>query len=366
MTQRERFIKCALRQPIDRAPLIIGFGPWPETAERWAKENGAGSDAWFEGLDYDNRVVGVFGIDSMLKAFYWPNYEQEIFSRENGKITFRDYLGNICEACEGKSGIPNVIKSPVETLEDWEKIKRERLNPHDPERFPENWADIVKALNEGDAPVQIGAFPWGLFGSLRDLMGTKECLIAFYDSPELVHRIMADLTDFWLVLYEKACKDLKVDMVHIWEDMSGKAGSLLSPAMIEEFMLPHYRRIRKFADEHDIPVFSVDTDGDCEELIPVFASAGVNMMFPFEVTAGCDVVALHEKYPYMSMQGGIDKEVIAKGKPAIDTELARIEPLLSKTGYFPSLDHCIPPEIGFDDYCYYVKKLRELIFKHAR
>lgn len=77
----------------------------------------------------------------------------------------------------------------------------------------------------------------------------------------------------------------------------------------------------------DIAVIQVDTDGDCEELIPLFAGAGVNMMLPFEVTAGCDVVALRRKYPYMSMMGGIDKMEIAKGKEAIDRELKRIEPL---------------------------------------
>ena len=87
------------------------------------------------------------------------------------------------------------------------------------------------------------------------------------------------------------------------------------------------------------------------------------MMLPFEVTAGCDVVALRRKYPYMSMMGGIDNMEIAKGKEAIDRELKRIEPLLFETGYFPALDHLIPPEISYADYTYFVNRLHDIIFQ---
>ena len=194
-------------------------------------------------------------------------------------------------------------------------------------------------------------------------MGVEGSLFAFYDMPELVKEIMDSLTDFWLAIYEKICKDVQVDILHIWEDMSGKQGSLVSPDMIREFMLPNYQKLSQFAKEHNIGVVQVDTDGDCEALIPLFAEAGVNMMLPFEVSAGCDVVALRRKYPYMSMMGGIDKMEIAKGKEATDRELQRIEPLLFETGYFPALDHLIPPEISYEDYTYFVNRLHDMIFQ---
>lgn len=121
------------------------------------------------------------------------------------------------------------------------------------------------------------------------------------------------------------------------------------------------QKFKDLCDKYDIPVFMVDTDGNCEELIPIFAEAGVNLMLPFEVAAGCDVVAWREKYPYMAMMGGIDKRDIAKGKEAIDRELERISPLLNKPGYFPALDHLIPPEISYEDYKYFVNRLIEMV-----
>ena len=361
MTNRERTIHCALNKPIDRSPFCFYFGPWTETAERWKKENGKGENAWREGFGFDEAVqaLGSMGV-SML---HYPEFETKILKREGNKIISQDFLGEIVESYEGVSNIPKILKSPVETREDWENLKKSKLNPDDPGRFPENWDEMVRQLNDSDAPVQLGVYPCGLYGTLRDLMGVEKSLCAFYDEPELVKDIMGYLTDFWICIYEKICKVVKADILHIWEDMSGKQGSLISPAMVQEFMLPNYRKLRDFAEAHGIQIMQVDTDGNPEELIPLFAEAGVNMMMPFEVSGGCDIVALRKKYPYMSMMGGIDKREIAKGRAAIDAELNRIKPLINKPGYFPALDHLIPPEISYDDYRYFVNQLKELIFR---
>ena len=120
---------------------------------------------------------------------------------------------------------------------------------------------------------------------------------------------MDTLTDFLIELYKKIIKDVKADIIHIWEDISGKQGSLISPDMVREFMLPNYCKLKDFAEANGTHVMQVDTDGNCEELIPLFAEAGVNMMLPFEVTIGCDVVALQKKYPYMSMMGGVPVDI---------------------------------------------------------
>ena len=177
------------------------------------------------------------------------------------------------------------------------------------------------------------------FGTARELMGVENLLISFYDQPEMVKDIMDYLTDFWIALYEKVCRHVRVDCIHIWEDMSGKQGPLISPDMIRAFMLPNYIKIADFARQHDIP---------------------------FEVAAGSDVVQYREQYPEFSMLGGIDKRAIAMGKKSIDEELRRIEPMLHKNGYFPALDHLIHPEVSWKDFCYYSKCLREMIEGHRR
>jgi hypothetical protein len=91
------------------------------------------------------------------------------------------------EIWKGGSTIPRIIENPVKDRASWEKLKTERLNPDDPLRFPDNWEDLARKYNEGDKIIQLGWFPYGLFGTLRDMMGVEELLVAFYDDPALIH-----------------------------------------------------------------------------------------------------------------------------------------------------------------------------------
>ena len=61
------------------------------------------------------------------------------------------------------------------------------------------------------------------------------------------------------------------------------------------------------------------------------------------------------------MGGNIDKRVLIKGKNEIEAEVMEKVPfLLEKGGYFPSVDHMVPPDVPFDNFCYYINLLREI------
>ncbi|HNT35801.1 MAG TPA: uroporphyrinogen decarboxylase family protein, partial [bacterium] len=213
-----------------------------------------------------------------------------------------------------------------------------------------------------DIPIQMGYFPdVGIFGGLRWLLGDEECLIAFYTMPDLVHEIMDHLTSLYLTVFEKVVREIRVDVIHIWEDMCGRQGPLISPAHWEEFISPNYRRIRAFADTHGIPVISVDTDGNPDRITPPMIHSGVNLLFPLEVAAGCDINDLQARYPNLAFMGGIDKRVLAEGHAAIDRELNRIKPAIVRGRYIPDLDHLIPSDVSWDNYCHYARSLKELV-----
>jgi uroporphyrinogen decarboxylase len=174
---------------------------------------------------------------------------------------------------------------------------------------------------------------------------------------------MDHLTSIFLTVFEKVTEEIRVDIIQIWEDMCGRQGPLISPDHWNEFMAPNYRRIKEFAIRHDIPLISVDTDGNSELIIPPMMQAGVNYLFPMEVAAGCDVNVLRDKYPSLGMMGGIDKRVLAVGPGAIDRELDRIRPAMQKGRYIPDLDHNIPDDISWENYCYYAEKLKSAVGK---
>ena len=355
MNNRERIINTILNKPVDRQPLVAFFGPWYETLQRW-KNEGLTSDDWSEGLGLDPGFTVI-----NVNLGYMPAFEYTVIEEKERTAIVRDSMGILQEISRVGSSIPRYIEYPVKNMDDWQRMK-ERLDPDNEYRFLENWNEIYDDYNHTDLVVQLGYYPYGVFGAARNLMGAEELLVAFYDDPELVHDIMDYLTDFWLKIFEKVCSKVKVDIIHMWEDMSGKQGSLISPNMIREFMVPNYKKIKAFTDKHDIPIFSVDTDGNCDELIPPFMEGGVNLLYPFEVAAGCDIVDYKERYPSLGMIGGIDKRALALGKEDIDKELDRIAPMFKVGGYIASLDHLIPPDISYSNFVYFIEGLKKRIF----
>lgn len=361
MTDRQRFINCVTGKPIDRTPFVAYFGLWGETVDRWMKEGAKDGDAWRDPeLGFDMGIAQLAGV---VNHYFDPYFKHEILEEQGEIIIYRDIYGVVNRATKGRSAIPGILSNPVTCREDWKRIKEERLIPDFASRIPENFPEICKTIQEEGKLVQVGDYPFGLFGTLRDLVGLENLMYLFYDDPDFVHMMMDDLTEFWLGIYEEISKYIQIDILHIWEDMSGKAGSLISPQMIRDFMLPDYRRFKEFADRHGIAVLTVDTDGICDELIPLFGSAGINLMLPFEVQAGNNVLELRERFPYMGMLGGIDKIQIAQGRDAIDRELDRISPLIGKPGYIPQLDHLIPPDVSYEDYLYFCAQLKALCGK---
>jgi len=290
-----------------------------------------------------------------------PLFETEILEDKGERLRVRDEMGIEKYTTRRKDSIPHFVSWPVRNRRDFERLAEERLNPESPERFPADWEAQVERLNAYDGVVALGGYPCGFFGSARFLMGEIALLMGFLDTPDLVHYIMDHLADLWASLYEKILTRVKVDCVHIWEDMSFKNGPLISPELFKEFMVPAYRKVTDVARSYGVETVLVDTDGDCTKLIPGFMEGGVSGLYPFEVQAGMDVKKIREVFPRLQIMGGVDKKEIAAGRERIEGELAkRIPGTLRQGGYIPMFDHQVPPDVSFDDYRYYRRRLAEL------
>jgi uroporphyrinogen decarboxylase len=354
LTNRERMIRTVLGEDIDRLPLHL-WGPWGETIERWRQEGYPQGDTDFGayfGLDAGFSQVSV-------NLGYYPEFEHKVLEDRGGTKLIQDRSGSILEIMADHSTIPKIIRPAVSGRQSWEQLK-ERLDPRSPGRYPD-WQKEQTRFKASGAAVQIGAYPYGLFGTLRDMMGVEELLVNFYDEPDLIHDMMDYLTGFWLAIYEEAAGHIKIDHIHIWEDMSGKQGPLISPGMFREFMTPNYKRIIAFAKDHDIPIVSVDTDGNMDVMMTVLSEAGINLVMPFEVQAGCDVVAIKKQYPRICLFGGIDKRALTGSRKEIDAEFERVAPLFHQSGYIPGLDHLVHPQISLDNFRYFTEQLKEKV-----
>jgi len=105
----------------------------------------------------------------------------------------------------------------------------------------------------------------------------------------------------------------------------------------------------------------VDTDGQPEAITPCMIRHGVNLLYPIEVAAGCDVNVSRGRYPELAMLGGIDKRALAIGPEAIDRELERVRPAMEKGRYIPDLDHLVPNDVPWGHFCHYARGLKRLV-----
>jgi uroporphyrinogen decarboxylase len=388
MNTRERFAAVMNFEIPDRN-LLWEMGYWPDTLERWYREglerkvNGQGtpgagirgeasphdesSPTRFRERDAHN----VLGFDPGLinlpvNSGPQPLFSQDVFEETAEYLVYQDEYGVKKKLSKGGASVPEFIGWQVENRRDFERIKEERFRPLLQERVPPNWPGLVEEYRGRDFPLSIGGYPFGFYGFLRYLMGEQRLLLNFYDDPQLVKDIMSFLADFWIELWDQALAEVPVDCAHFWEDMAYRTGSLISPATFREFMTPCYQRVTGFLKDRGVQVIFVDSDGNLDELIPLFLEAGLTGVWPIEVQAGNDLLAIRRRYPRLQIQGGIDKLQIAKGREAIDRELElKIPFMLQHGGYIPHLDHAAHPQISWPDFCYYRNKLLELIEEHA-
>ena len=358
MTDRERFINCVLGEPVDRPPFWLMWGPWPNVMERWAAEGKPEEITDHRSYWQPDAVPCVVPVN----AGPCPRFDSSVIEEDETSFVWRDSWGIKRRDFKDSMSMSEFLEFPVKNRRDWEQYKEERLNPDDPARLAGNWLEQAKAFEAAGAPVQLGYYPdVGIYGGVRWLLGDEECLLAFCTEPDLVHEIMDHLTSVYLTVFAKVVPHVRVDVIHIWEDMCGRTGPLIGPDQWREFMGPHYRRIKAFAVEHDIPVLSVDTDGMPDLIVPPMMEAGVNFLFPFEVAAGCDVNDFRRRYPTLGMMGGIDKRALAHSPEAIDRELARIRPAVAAGRYIADLDHLIPDDVSWANYRHYAEALKRMI-----
>jgi len=359
MTPGERFVRCLAGQSVDRIPYGVGIGwiPWGGGLARWRAESGRS----------DLDPAQEFGFDlscaaPALNAGIFPPFERREIADEGDLVVFRDERGITARGRKDGCSMPEFLEYPVRTREDWEQLKVERLDPDTPGRVVEDWPAFRERLRRTGEAVQVGWFPFGVFGTPRDLLGVEALLVGFYETPELIRDMMEHLTSLWISLWERVAREVRIDHIHIWEDMSGRQGSLISPAMVRAFMMPCYDRIAAFAREAGVRLISVDTDGDCSELVPIMMEHGVNVFFPFEVQAGNDIREYRRRYPNLGIMGGLDKRALARMRADVDREVARAAEMARLGGYIPGFDHLIPPDVPWENFRYAAERLKEICY----
>lgn len=357
MTTRERFVNVLTGQPADRVPFIKTFGGDNAMLPQWEQEHPGLSGHIDELLQFEGgyrgwRCTAVNMDPSNLD-------EPQTLEETDEQAIVRGGDGTV--SMIQKTGDYNVhqIGWPIQTMADWVEYKAKHLQADDPARFPADWSAIAAQYNQRDYPLQLTHR--GVYGFVRNRMGDENMAYAFYDQPELMHDMMDSYTDMAIAIWEQMLRDVpEFDLIECWEDMAFRSGSLISPKTFREFMTPNYQKLRQFADAHSIPLILVDSDGYIEDLTAVMQESGVNSMYPYEVQSGNDVALVRERFPQMGCVGGLNKQVMAEGKEAIDREMDRARALIELGRFIPGPDHFVLSDVTFANYRYFMEQLREV------
>jgi uroporphyrinogen decarboxylase len=336
-------------------------------------------DQWreHEGMPKDVPVEKLFQFDppgshalaglGWCEAGFAPKFEEKVLEDRGEYEVVQDFAGRHVLCFKGRrSGfMPEYIDHPVKDMATWKDLCKWRMDPRTPERYAKLDETIAKAkvaAGQGMMMVQrlVGGYMY-----LRSLVGPEALLYKFYDEPELIHDCMQTWFDLADAVIARHQEHITFDELFIGEDICYNRGPLISPAMMREFLFPYYRKLienmrRRQIDPARRLFFQVDTDGDAVSVIPVYQELGMDVMSPFEVASGCDVVAVGKQYPDLIIHGGVDKRELAKGRQAIDALVDRIFPAMqARGGYLPTCDHGVPAEVKYQDYLYFRQRCLE-------
>ena len=348
--QQDRKIKLP-----DGIAVLSGGAPWPN-----------------HGYSCDSDVRDFFNLDKgqitvNAEQLIYPNFEPELLEETDRTITYRDIDGCTRIYSKIQQVLPAGIRWLIKDWDDWHSLKEERFRLDNiKDRLPDNWDELVEEYKKRDYPLVAGGYPNGVFGCLVHLIGYENLFMFYYDKPDLIKDILDRVTDIWILLWEEILSYVNIDACHLWEDISFGKGSMISQSMFKEFISPYYRKITSFLKSKAVNIILVDTDGDCNELIPLFIEAGITGLYPMEANAGMDIVQVRKKYPSLQMLGGIPKSLITFGKEKIDKFLEPVDWLLKQGGYIPFGDHYIPPEVPWKEFRYYRERLNTIIDRSVK
>lgn len=330
MNTRERFHAVMDFKPFDRLPILEWAGWWNKTIDRWRSE----------GLppDVTDRyaICQHFGLDL---------YKQDWF-----------------EVCSPDCPRPASHGSGIiETDADYDRVIP-LLYPRQPVDSG-RWRQWAEEQEQGDVVLWFTVD--GFFWFARRLLGIERHLYAFYDQPELMHRINSDLADWIVMVIEQVCSICTPDFMTFGEDMSYNNGPMLSKELFDEFMRPYYDRVIPELLKHGVmPI--IDSDGDIAIAAKWFEEAGLEGVLPLERQAGVDIASLREQHERMRFIGHFDKMTMDKGKEAMRAEFERLLPTAAQGGFIVSCDHQTPPGVSYENYRTYVTLFREYAEKAGK
>jgi uroporphyrinogen decarboxylase len=325
--KRELIRDLISRKPVKRCGLWIG-SPKAETVEIF----NSASDT------LDEEALHNYFDDDL--RWITPQYVKSTYLHPSG-IAMRYWKDINPHACAGGLISEASTTKEIDAIL-WPKIQY--LN------FDET---LKKLENAGDV-YRLSGFWAPFFHDLTYLFGTEELLIKMLVQPELVHRALEHVCNFYIAaneLFYKKSNGL-IDALFFGNDFGAQNDLLMAPEQFEEFFLPWIEKFAIQAHQYNLQVV-LHSCGSIYRIIDQLINAGVDAIHPIQAKAtNMDATYLAEHFKgRIAFIGGIDtQDILPNGSPEeVYSEVQRVKKLLGNNIILGPSHEVLMPNVPFEN-----------------
>lgn len=327
MTSKERGLAVYYLEEPDRVPMDF-----------WADESVWQRLCGELRVERREELLNRLRID--FRHCYWAGDLGSIESYSDG--SFKDWWGVIHD----RRGIPKVY--PLASVSSIEEL--DRYGWPDPDKV--NYHAIAKTVELYTEEYVVYGGAWSpIFFVTLGLTGIRSFFRFVYTSPEMVHRLLDVITDFYFEvskrIFELCAKD--IDVFFMGDDYGTQTGLFLSPRMFRTFFKPRLERLFKLAKKYGL-IVQLHSCGSIREIIPDLIEIGLDGLDPIQVgAANMSVEEIKRVFgDKICLHGSLDtQKTLPFGKPAdVKTEvLRRLETVAQGGGFVLAPSQVFLPEI---------------------
>jgi uroporphyrinogen decarboxylase len=190
-----------------------------------------------------------------------------------------------------------------------------------------------------------------IFGRICDLCGIETALVLTATKPDIVHALVAYITDFLEAWYRGIAEAGQghVDVLAYGDDFAGQIGMLLAPRKWREYFLDSWMRLFAVAHEHGMKTL-FHSCGGIRPIIGDLVDAGMDILEVVQIRAkGMDSVELKQEFGNsLTYYGGVDvQHVLPNRTPqGIREEVRRLVDVFGPGGgYILTSSHLLYPDV---------------------
>jgi Uroporphyrinogen decarboxylase (URO-D) len=249
-------------------------------------------------------------------------------------------------------------------------LLRQRLDPEDPRRLPDNWSELVKGSGNRQYPLFLRIHQ-GLFLSLgiEDWHSFAPAILRLVDQPDFAHQILAIQAEFAARLAEKILRQVNLDGVIFSEPIAGNHGALISAEMYRAFALQSYAPIFDVLCDHRVPAIIWRSYANPANLLPEVVKYPFNVLWLCETPPGKLTPAQVRPIigSNLTLIGGIDADVLHNDTEAIRRAVAAVQPFVDAGHFIPLADGRVREDIPYSNYVFYRQELQRIfVVNHSK